>query len=149
MDTIFMCREPFHENGLLTFYCKKCKVCICEKCRQTRHTHHTTVDVHQAAEQPKVDIEEVVEEMKRKIADCTERVEKTKESWRKSRESVATSRNKVMTYVEGIIRILQEHEKAMMTSLDVIDGKVQREHAAQLEHLETFRNQLQEHVEWC
>ena len=149
MDTIFMCRETFHENGLLTFYCKKCKVCICEKCRQTRHTHHTTVDVHQAAEQPKVDIEEVVEEMKRKIADCTERVEKTKESWRKSRESVATSRNKVMTYVEGIIRILQEHEKAMMTSLDVIDGKVQREHAAQLEHLETFRNQLQEHVEWC
>ena len=144
-----MCREEFHENALLTFYCKQCKMCICDKCRQTRHTDHTAMDIHQAAEQQKVPIEETVQEMRRKTANYTERVEKTKESLRKGRERVATARSKVMTSVEELIRLLREHEKAMIASLDIIDGKVQREHAAQLEHLEISRNQLQKHVEWC
>ena len=144
-----MCREKFHENVLLTFYCTQCKMCICDKCRQTRHTDHTTMDIHQAAELHKVPIEETVQKMKRKTADYTERVEKTKESLRKGRERVASARTKVMTSVEELIRLLQEHEKAMIASLDIFDGKVQREHAAQLEHLEISRNQLQEHVEWC
>ena len=149
MDTTFMCRERFHENILLKFYCTQCKICICDKCRQTRHTDHTAMDIHQAAELHKVPIEETVQKMKRKTADYTERVEKTKESLRKGRERVATARNKVMTSVEELIRLLREHEKAMMASLDIIEGNVRREHAAQLEHLEISRNQLQEHVEWC
>ena len=41
------------------------------------------------------------------------------------------------------------HEKAIITTLDVIDGKEQREHAAQLEHFQISMNQLQKHVEWC
>ena len=144
-----MCREKFHENVLLTFYCTQCKMCICDKCRQTRHTDHTTIDIHQAAELHKVPIEETVQKMKRKTADYTERVEKTKESLRKGRETVASARTKVMTSVEELIRLLQEHEKAMIASLDIFYGKVQREHAAQLEHLENSRYQLQGHVEWC
>ena len=149
MDTTFMCREKFHENELLTSFCKQCKVCICDKCRQTRHNHHTTVDIQHAAEQNKVDIEKIVEEMKREIAYHTERVERTKESLRRSRERIATARNKVVKSVQDLIRLLHEHEKTMITSLDAIDGKEQREHAAQLDHYEISRNQLQEHVEWC
>ena len=78
-----MCRENFHENGSLASFCKQCKVCICDKCKQTRHSHHTTVDIQQAAEQHKVDIEEVVKEMKRGIADYEELVERKRESFRK------------------------------------------------------------------
>lgn len=37
-----------------------------------------------------------------------------------------------MTSVEELVRLLHEHEKAIITSLDVIDGKEQREHVAQL-----------------
>ena len=149
LDTTLMCREKFHEKELLTSFCKQCKVCICDKCRQTRHNHHTTVDIHQAAEEPKADIEEIVEEMKREIAYHTERVERTKESLRRSRERIATARNKVVKCVQELIRLLHEHEKTMLTSLDAIDGKEQREHAAQLDHFEISRNQLQELVEWC
>ena len=149
LDTTLMCREKFHEKELLTSFCKQCKVCICDKCRQTRHNHHTTVDIHQAAEEPKADIEKIVQEMKIEIAYHTERVERTKESLRRSRERIATARNKVVKCVQEHIRLLQEHEKTMITSLDAIDGKEQREHAAQLDHFETSRNQLQEHVELC
>ena len=48
-----------------------------------------------------------------------------------------------------IPKVTSRHEKAIITSLDVIDGKEQREHAAQLEHFQISMNQLQEHVEWC
>ena len=149
MATTFICGEKLHENELLTFFCKQCKVCICDKCRQTRHNHHTTVDIHQAAEEHKVDIEEIVEEMKSEIAYHTERVERTKESLRRSRETIATARKKVVKCVQDLIRLLHEHEKTMIASLDTIDGKEQREHAAQLDHFEISRNQLQEHVELC
>ena len=107
------------------------------------------MDIHQAAEESKVDIEEIVEDMKKEIADYKERKEKTNDSLRESREKIATARNKVMTSVEELVRLLHEHEKAIITSLDVIDGKEQREHAAQLEHFQISMNQLQEHVEWC
>ena len=107
------------------------------------------MDIHQAAEESKVDIEEIVEDMKKEIADYKERKEKTNDSLRESREKIATARNKVMTSVEELVRLLLEHEKAIITSLDVIDGKEQREHAAQLEHFQISMNQLQEHVEWC
>ena len=107
------------------------------------------MDIHQAAEQRKVDIEEMVQEMKKKIADYTENMERTKQSFKKSRERIATARNKVVTSVEELMRLLQEHEKFMITRLDVSDSKVQREQAAQLQHFEICRNQLQTQVEWC
>ena len=149
LDTTLMCRETFHEKELLTSFCKQCKVCICDKCRQTRHNYHTLVDIHQAAEEPKVDIEEIVKEMKREISYHTERVERTKESLRRSRDRIATARNNVVKCVQELIRLLQEHEKTMLTSLEAIDGKEQREHKVQLDHFEISRDQLQEHVEWC
>ena len=144
-----MCREKTHENGPLATFCKQCKVCICDKCEQTRHSHHTTVDIQQAAEQHKVDIEEVVKEMKRGIADYEGLVERKRESFRKSKERIVTARNKVMTSVEELVRLLQEHEKTVLTSLDIIEDKFQREHAAQLEHFQISMNQLEKHVEWC
>ena len=148
MDTTLVCREKFHENEPLTSFCNQCKVCICNKCRQTRHNNHPTEDIHQAAEQHKVDIEEIVQEMKREIAEYKEHLEKTRESLKRSRERIATARNKVMTSVEELVRILKEHEKAMITSLDVIEGKEQKEQAAQLEHFQFSMNQLQKHIEW-
>ena len=97
MDTRLVCGEKFHENKLFTSFCEQCKVCICQKCKQTRHNHHPTLDIQQAAEQHKVDIEEIVQEMKSKIADYTEHVKRTKTSFKRSRERIATARNKVMT----------------------------------------------------
>ena len=144
-----MCREKFHEKELLASFCKQCKVCICRKCEQTRHSHHTTVDIDQAAEQHRVAIEDIVQEMKRKIADHKEQAERTKESFNRSGESIATARNKLMTSVEELIRFLREYEKTAITKLEIIEGKYQREQAAQQEHFEISMNQLQIQVEGC
>ena len=74
------------------------------------------MDIHQAAEESKVDIEEILEDMKKEIADYKEHKEKTNDSTlRESREKIATARNKVMTSVEELVRLLHEHEKAIIT----------------------------------
>ena len=137
-----MCREKYHENEPLTLYCKKCKVCICDKCRQTRHNHHTTVDIYQAAEQHKVDIEDILKDMTREVDKYKEHAENAQESLKESRERIATARNKVMTSVGELIRLLEERETAMITRLDVLEEKEQRKHAAQLEHFQISMNQL-------
>ena len=149
LDTSSVCREKFHENELLSSFCTQCKVCICDKCKQTRHNQHNTVAIHQAAEQHKVDIEEIVEEMKREIAVYEEQMKRTNESLRRGRQRISAARNEVMTAVEELMRLLQEHEKDVITSLDVIEGKAQREHATQREHFQISMNQLQTHVDWC
>ena len=148
LDTSSVCREKYHENELLSSFCTQCKVCICDKCKLFRHNQHNTVSIHQAAEQHKVDIEEIVEEMKREIAVYKELMKRIDESLRRGRQRIAAARIKVMTSVEELIRLLQEHEKAVITSLDVIEGKAQREHATQREHFQISMNQLQTHVDW-
>ena len=142
-----MCTKKSHENELLAFYCKKCKACVCDKCRRSRHNHHPTVDIHQAAEQRRADIEEIVEEMKKEIARYEEFAKSTRESLKKSREKITSVRNEVMTSVEELIRLLHDHEEAMITSLDKIERKEQREHEAKLQQFQGPINQIQNHIE--
>ena len=148
-DTSLVCKEKPHENELLKSFCVQCKVCICDKCGQTRHNHHTKVDIDQAAKNHKVSIQDITEEMKKGIFDIQMYVERSKELSRKSRENIAAARNKAMTYLEELMRVLKEHETTTLTSLDVIDETEKRGHATQLEHLQSSINQLQTSVEYC
>jgi len=149
LDTPLVCKEKHHENDLLKSFCVQCKVCICDKCEQTRHNHHTKVDIDQAAKDHKVNVQEITEEMKRGISDIRMNLERSKELFRKSREKIAMARNKLMTSVEEVMRVLKEHETTTLTSLDVIDQTEKRGHATQLEHFQSSINQLQTSVEYC
>jgi len=149
LDTSLVCTKKSHENEPLTSFCKQCKVCICDKCGQTRHNHHTKVDIDQAAKEHKVDIEAITEKMKKGISDIKIDVERSRELSRKSREKIATARNKAMTSLEELMRVLKEHETTTLTSLDVIDETEKRSHATQLEHFQLSINQLQTSVEYC
>ena len=144
-----MCREQHHENEPLSQYCQDCKVCICDKCGQTRHTRHTKVDIQQAAEQQKLKMMEVLQEMKVDMADYEIQMEKTTELWRKSREKIAAARNNVQTTVEELVRVLRKHEAVMVTKLDVLDEAEQRDHATQLEHFQTCVTQFKTSMEHC
>ena len=105
------------------------------------------MDIHQAAEQRRADIEEIVEEMKKEIARYEEFAKSTRESLKKSREKITSVRNEVMTSVEELIRLLHDHEEAMITSLDKIERKEQREHEAKLQQFQGPINQIQNHIE--
>ena len=105
------------------------------------------MDIHQAAEQRRADIEEIVEEMKKEIARYEEFAKSTRESLKKTREKITSVRNEVMTSVEELIRLLHDHEEAMITSLDKIERKEQREHEAKLQQFQGPINQIQNHIE--
>ena len=100
------------------------------------------MDIHQAAEQRRADIEEIVEEMKKEIARYEEFAKSTRESLKKTREKITSVRNEVMTSVEELIRLLHDHEEAMITSLDKIERKEQREHEAKLQQFQGPINQI-------
>ena len=148
-DTSLVCREKHHESELLTSFCEQCKVCICNKCGQTRHSHHTKVDIHRAAKECKVNIEEIAEEMKKRVADFQIEVERSKERTRKSREEIAAARNKALTSLEELIQLLKKHKTTTMTNLDLQEETELRGHATQLEHFQTSISKLQKSVEYC
>ena len=149
VDTSVMCGEKHHENEPLNNYCQNCKACICNKCGQTRHANHTKVDIRRAAEEQKLTMEKLVQEMKLKIAEHMTQVEKTTEMLRKNGEQIAAARNKVFTTVEELIRVLKEHEVTMVTKLDVIETEQQRDYSTQLEHFQISATQLKTSLECC
>ena len=149
VETSVMCREKHHENEPLNYYCQNCKVCICDKCGQTRHANHTKVDIRQAAEEQKLKMAELVHKMKVEITEHTTQMEKTTEMFTRTGEKIATARNKVLTTVEELIRVLKEHEIAMVTKLDVIENEQQRDYSTQLEHFQISASQLKTSVECC
>ena len=144
-DTSLVCREKYHESELLNSFCEQCKVCICEKCGQTRHSHHTKVDIDQAAKECK----EIAEKRNKQVADFQLQVERSKERTRKSREEIAAARNKALTYLEELMRVLKEYETTTMSKLDVIEQTELRGNAIQLDHFQASISQLQTSVEYC
>ena len=146
METSVMCRDKHHENN---YYCQNCKVCICDKCGQTRRTNHTKMDIEEAAEEQKLQMAELVLEMKVDINEHTTQMEKTTEMLKKNKEKIASARNKVLTTVEELIRVLKEHEIAMVTKLDVIENEHLRDFPTQLEHFQISATQLKTSVEYC
>ena len=144
-----MCREKHHNNEPLTSYCKNCKVCICGTCGQTRHANHTKVDIKKAAEEQKLKMEKLVQEMKIEIVEHMTQMEKTTKMLKKNGEKISAARNEVLTTVEELIRVLKEHEVAMVTKLDVIENEQQRDCSAQLEHYHISVMQLKTSMEHC
>ena len=105
--------------------------------------------IKQAAEEQKLKMVELVQEMKIEINEHTTQMEKTTEMLEKNGEKIASARNKVLTTVEELIRVLKEHEIAMVTKLDVIENEQLRDCSTQLEHFRISATQLKTSVERC
>ena len=149
VKTSLICREKHHDNSPLNYYCQNCKVCICAKCGQTRHANHTKMDIKEAAEKQKLKIAELVQKMKVEINEHATQMETTTEMLKKNGAKITAARNKVLTTVEELIRVLKEHEIAMVTKLDVIENEQQRDYSTQLEHFQISATQLKTSVECC
>ena len=149
LENSAMCREKGHETEPLDRYCNNCKVSICDRCGETRHTHHTKVNIQQAAEEEKLMLEETVEQVKLEIVDLEMQMKTTTELFTVSKEKIAKARKNVWTTVEELIRVLKEHEKTMLTELDVIEKAQQRDYSTQLEHLQVSVNELKSSVKNC
>ena len=144
-----MCREKGHETEPLDRFCNNCKVSICNRCGETRHTYHTKVSIQQAAEEEKLMLEETVEQVKMQVVNLEMQMKTTTELFTVSKEKIVKARKDVSTKIEELIRVLKEHERIMLTKLDVIEKAQQRDHSTQLEHLQVSVNELKSSVKNC
>lgn len=139
-----LCGEKYHEKETLEYYCQECKVCICHKYVILIHNRHSIVDIRETAEEQKMQITEVVEQAKSKIAHFEMQIARETELFNKSREDTQAARNKVRTTIEELIRIFKEHEMAMVAKLDEVDEERQRCHTVQQERVQFLATQLKE-----
>ena len=144
-----MCTEKGHETEPLDHYCKYCKVSICDRCGKTRHTQHTKVNIQQATEEEKLKMEETVKQMKMQISELETQITETTKTLAISKEKISAARNSVRTIVEELIHVLREHERSMVTELDVLEEAQQRDYTGQVESLETSVDELKISVRNC
>jgi len=107
------------------------------------------VDIREAAEAQKMQITEVVEQAKTKIAHFELQVARETDLFIKSREDTQAARDKVRTTIDELVRIFKEHEMAMVAKLDVVDEERQRCHTIQQERVQLLATQLKSSVEYC
>lgn len=144
-----MCKERHNETEPLDYYCTNCKVCICDKCGKTRHTQHTKVSIQQATEEEKQRMVKIVEQVKIQITELETQMETTTRLFAISKEKISAARSYAQTTAEELIRFLKEHEKCVVTELDVIEKRQEIDYATQLESMQAAVNELKCSVKNC
>ena len=147
-DIRAICKEPFHENELLHYYCKECSVCICHKCGQTRHNQHRKVDIQEAAKERKDQRRKVVDRAKSEVFYLEEKVEEQRRLMKASEEEIVATKNEVTEQVQEVIRHLKEHEEEIKTQITELTKMQQKQHLTRLEYLQSRINHLSASIEY-
>ena len=107
------------------------------------------MSIEQAAEEEKLKLQNAVEEVKMQIAEVEMQIKEITKLFGISKDKIAAARNNVRTTVEELIRVLKEHENFMMTELDIIEKRQEKDHSIQHEHLQTSVKELESAVQNC
>ena len=142
-----MCKENYHENEPLQYYCEDCKVCICLKCGQTRHNLHSKVDIQEVVEEKKVQRLKILDKARADIVLLEDKMKEQRNLMDKSKEEALLTQDKVTETVEKLIGRLREHEADMKTQITKINGAQQREHTKRLADFQQKVTQLKTSIE--
>ena len=107
------------------------------------------MSIEQAAEEEKLKLQNAVEEVKMQIAEVEMQIKEITKLFGISKDKIAAARNNVRTTVEELIRVLKEHENFMMTELDIIEKRQEKDHSIQHENLQTSVKELESAVQNC
>ena len=141
------CKEKYHENEVVQYYCQNCNVCICQKCSILIHNRHAMVDIQQAVEEQKMEMKQVFARVKERMAIVNKQIIKQTELMSKSEKEICAAEKKVTEISEEIIRIAREHETAAKTKLGEIKASQQIIYAKKLAEFQVYADQLRNSVE--
>jgi len=147
MPRLHICKENYHENEMLEYYCQQCNVCICHKCGQTGHECHEKVDIRQAAEERKVSMENVLDECKAEVLVVESKINEQVKLRNKSKQRIVATQNKVTETVEMVIQDLRNHEAAIKAELTDISDAQEKEYQAKLEEFQRFATELKRSID--
>ncbi len=143
MRGLAMCKEKYHEEEALQYYCQQCKVCICLKCVQTSHNHHERVVIQQAAEERKVSMANILDKAKAEVAVVESKINEQIELRKESRARIVAAQNQLTE----LIRDLKEQEATVKTKLTEINEEQEQDHQAQLEKFQLLVTELKSSIE--
>ena len=147
-DIRAICKEPFHKNEVLHYYCKECSVCICHKCAQTRHNQHRKVDIQEAAKERKDQRRKVVDRAKSEVFYLEEKVDEQRRLMKAREEEIVATKNEVTEQVQEAIRHLKDHEEEIKTQVTELTKMQQKQHLTRLEYLQSRINHLSASIEY-
>ena len=109
------------------------------------------VDIQQAAEKRRVPMARILYESKEGIVAIESKIDKQIELRKKSKARIDAAKKMVTEAVKELktelIRVLNDHEKAMTEKLTKADEKQEKDHKAQLKQFQMFANELNCSVE--
>ena len=142
-----MCKEKYHENEAVEYYCQECRVCICHKCSVMIHNQHDKKDIQQAAEGRKTEMTNVFEKAKATVVAVEAKITQQVELMKKSEEEISAAEKKATETVEEVIRVAREHEMAIKKELAEIREAEQKDHETKMEMFQVFATRLKSSVE--
>ena len=142
-----MCSEQYHQDQPLEYYCKDCNVCTCIKCSVVSHNQHTMVDMQKAADEQKMQIDEVLKKVKAEVVIFENEMKDQTELMNKNKTQISAAREKMNETVDDCIRLLTEHKASMNAKFDEINQVHQKAHATHLENFQLAVAQLKSSLE--
>ena len=137
-----MCKEKYHENEPVEYFCEDCKVCICHKCGVTVHNHHNKNDVQHATEDIKNQMEKIVQKIKAKAVSVEAKVKEQTNLMLKTQEEISSAERELIKVVEEKIRLLNKHRADVKTKLsEILEAQVE-EHETRIKHFQLVATKI-------
>ena len=136
------CKEKYHENEPVEYFCEDCKVCICHKCGVTVHNHHNEKDVQHATEDIKSQMEKIVQKIMAKAVSVEAKVKEQTNLMLKTQEEICSAEREMIKAVEEKIRLLNKHRADVKTKLsEILEAQVE-EHDTRIKHFQMVATQI-------
>lgn len=143
-----LCKEKYHENEAVVFYCQECEVCICQKCVTLNHNRHTLMGLPEAAEEKRMQMTNGFMRAKAKLATVETKIKQQVDLMKKSEEEISAAEKVMTETVEEIIRIAREHETAIKKELAVMKEAQQNNYETKMESFQLLATQLRTSIEY-
>ena len=142
------CKEKYHENETVEYYCVDCSLAICHKCSVLSHKRHNLQDIQKVAEESKLKMKKCFDSLKTKIDEVEAKL-KTQIKMMKSGEYELNSVEIEMTEnIDKKIRILNEHKTDMKKKLAKIRKEKQAKHEGIIKSFEELASNLTRNLEY-
>ena len=137
-----MCKEKYHENEPVEYFCEDCKVCICHKCGVTVHNQHNKKDIQHATEDIKSQMEKIVQKIMAKAVSVEAKVKEQTNLMLKTQEEICSAEREMIKAMEEKIRLLNKHKTDVKTELsEILEAQV-KEHETRIKHFQMVATQI-------
>ncbi|EDO41355.1 predicted protein, partial [Nematostella vectensis] len=136
------CMRSTHENEVIIYYCTDCHECICEKCMMGSHLNHKVSKLEEARSNCKIEVSKGFQKLEEKTRSVLDSVQVTENSYNNAVKKIVEARKRVREHVSGLVRVLRDHERDMVSELDRVQIDLRNSILSEKKSQETHLKQL-------